>query len=481
MQSNLTAFTTPHFRVLSDDQMQELHRAGLEVLQRTGVQVDDEEGLELFRKAGAFVEGNRVRIPVALVENALRTAPSSVALWTKDGRRTVVLEDKKTYFGTGSDAPNIVDSYTGERRPYRKEDVVKGMRLCDYLPHIDFVMSMGLISDVPRPTSDIHQFEAMLLNTWKPVVFTATSLFNLTKMIDLAVAVAGSLEALQRRPFACLYAEPISPLRHDPESVRKVLYMAERNLPVIYCPGMMAGATGPVTLAGALVLANAELLSAVTLTQLKREGAPYIYGGGIMFTDMRSTVPSFGAPEFLMGLAALAEMGHYYGLPIWGYAGCSDSKALDQQAAMESVMSIFMAALTGSNLVHDVCYLESAMASCYEMVVLGNEMIGMVKQMMKGIEFTAETMAIEAIDQLGPTGNYLTAEHTLKHFRKNWYSDLIDRQNYTDWERAGKLTMGERLNRKVQDILSSYMPEPFPDNVQRAVRRLIEKTEEELT
>jgi trimethylamine--corrinoid protein Co-methyltransferase len=354
------------------------------------------------------------------------------------------------------------------------------MYLCDYLPHIDFVMSLGLVSDVPRPTSDIHQFEAMLLNTWKPVVFTATGFTNLTKMIDLALTVAGGLEELQRKPFACLYAEPISPLRHDPESIRKIFFMAERNLPVIYCPGMMAGATGPVTLAGALVLANAELLSAVTLTQLKRAGAPYIYGGGIMFTDMRTAVPSFGAPEFLMGLAALAEMGHYYDLPIWGYAGCSDSKALDQQAAVESVMSIYMAALTGSNLVHDVCYLESAMASCYEMVVLGNEMIAMVKQMMKGIEFTPETMAIDVIDQVGPTGNYLTAEHTLKHFRKNWYSDLIDRQNRESWEQAGKLTMGERLNRKVKGILASYAPEPFPDDVQRAVRKIIEETDEEL-
>jgi len=196
-----------------------------------------------------------------------------------------------------------------------------------------------------------------------------------------------------------------------------------------------------------------------------------------MFVDMLSGVPSFGAPEFLMGLAALAEMGHYYNLPVFGYAGCSDSKVLDQQAAIESAMSIYMAALTGSNLVHDVCYLESAMASSYEMVVLGNEIIDVVKQMMKGIEFNAETMAVDVIDQLGPAGNYLEAEHTFKHYKDNWYSELIDRRNYEGWERTGKLTMGDRLNRKAKEILDTHTPEPFPEDVQRGVHEIIERAE----
>jgi len=414
------------------------------------------------------------------VEKALRTAPSSVALWTKDGRRTVVLEGRKTYYGTGSDAPNIIDSYTGERRRFRKEDVVKGMILCDYLPHIDFVMSMGLISDVPLQTSDLHQFEAMLLHTWKPVVFTALSLSNCSKMVDMAVEVAGSLEELQQKPFMCLYAEPTSPLRHDPESDRNVLFMAERNLPLIYVPGMMAGATGPVTLAGSLVLANAEVLSALTMTQLKREGAPFISGGGIMFLDMRTTVLSQGAPEFWMGLAAMAEMGHYYNLPIFGYAGLTDAPILDEQAAIESAMSIFISALSGAHLVHDVCYLDTAMASAYEVTVLGNEIIAMVKQMMKGIEFNKETMAIDVIDKVGPGGDYLTEEHTLKHFRDNWYPELLFRGNYEAWVQEGKLTLGDRVNRRVKEILETHVPKPFPEDVQRKVREIIEKAEADL-
>lgn len=477
MQSNFTSYSTPHFRVLSDDQLQELHWASLEVLQRTGFQIDDEEGLELFRKAGAYVDGNRVRLPTALVERAIRTAPSSVALWTKDGRRTVVLEGRKTYYGTGSDAPNILDSYTGERRKFRKEDVVKGMILCDYLPHIDFVMSMGLISDVPWQTSDLHQFEAMLLHTWKPVVFTALSLPNCSRMVDMAVVVAGSLQALQQKPFICLYAEPISPLLHDPDSVHNVLFMAERNLPLIYCPGMMAGATGPVTLAGSLVLANAEMLSSLTLTQLKREGAPFIYGGGIMFLDMRTAVLSQGAPEFWMGLAAMAEMGHYYNLPIFGYAGLTDAPILDEQAAIESAMSIFISALSGAHLVHDVCYLDTALVSAYEVTVLGNEIIAMVKEIMKGIEFTEETMALDVIDQVGPAGNYLGEEHTLKHFRDNWYPELLFRGDYKAWVRDGKLTLGDRVNRKVKEILETYSPKPFPEDVQRKVREILEEAE----
>jgi len=480
MQSNFTSYTTPHFRVLSDDQLQELHWRSLEVLQRTGVKINDPTGVELFRKAGAFVDGNLVRIPTSLVERSLRTAPSSVALWTKDGRRTVVLEGRKTYYGTGSDAPNILDSFTGERRPFLKEDVVKGMILCDALPNIDFVMSMGLISDGPRETSDLHQFEAMLLNTWKPVVYTALSLENCRKMVDMAVVVAGSLEKLQQQPFLCLYCETISPLLHSSEAVEKVLFMAEHNLPVIHVPGMLAGATGPVTMAGSLVLANAEMLSSVVMTQLQREGSPFVYGGGIMYFDMKTTVPSQAAPEFWLTLAAQAEMGHYYNLPIFGYAGLTDAVTLDQQAAAESAMSIFISALSGAHLVHDVCYLETAMASAYEVTVLGNELIGMVKQIMKGIEFNEETLAVDVIDRVGPGGHYLLDDHTLRHYRDCWYPELFFRGNLQAWEREGKQTLWDRVNRKVKDILAGHQPKPFPEDVVSRVREIIDVTEASL-
>ena len=156
------------------------------------------------------------------------------------------LEDGKTYYGTGSDCPNIVDSDTGDRRKFVKDDVARGSLLCDALPNIDFMMSMGLASDVPEKTSDRHQFEAMVLNTTKPIVFTAHDLDGLHDIVDMAAAVAGDLDELRRNAFIILYAEPISPLKNAKEAVEKLLYMAENDLPVIYSPGMLSGATGPV-------------------------------------------------------------------------------------------------------------------------------------------------------------------------------------------------------------------------------------------
>ena len=188
------------------------------------------------------------------------------------------------------------------------------------------------------------------------------------------------MEELRRNPFIILYAEPITPLKNAQEAVEKLLYMAENDLPVIYAPGMLSGATGPVTLAGCLALANAESLCGLVMAQLKREGGPFIYGGGILPLDMRTSVAAYGAPELQLAGAALADMAHYYRLPRFSGAGASDSKVLDQQAMIEGTISTVMQALCGANLVHDVGYLEGGLTGSYEMVVAMDEVIGMVKR-----------------------------------------------------------------------------------------------------
>jgi len=465
------------FRVLSESQLEELHLATLEVLRRTGVDVLVDEALELFKKAGAKVDGTRVRIPPHLVEWAIRTAPSRVVVCTRDGKPAMYLEDSKSYYGTGSDTHNIVDPYTGERRRTVKADIGNVAKVCDYLPNIDFVMCMGIAHDVTESISDLHHFEAMVNNTKKPLVFTAWNLDNLKDIVEMAEVVAGGPEALRYNPFIVVYLEPASPLQLIREPTEKLLYMAQKGLPSVWTPGQVGGGTSPVTLAGSLVQGNAEALSGLVLAQLKQEGAPIIYGGCTLLMDMATGVAAYSAPEFMLSVAAWADLAHYYGLPVWGYAGCSDSKTFDQQAALTGAMHTLMAALSGQNLIHDVGYIESGMTTSFEQIVSNNEVIGMVKRIMEGIEISEETLALDVIDKVGPGGHFLGEDHTLRHFRENWFPELIDRERYDRWAERGKKTLGQRANEKVREILETHVPEPLPEEIKGKLAAIIERAE----
>ena len=474
MKSSFQAYETPQFRILSDDQIYEIHLASLEILERTGVNVYEKEALSLLGDAGARIGKNeRVRIPSYMVENALQTVPKRVTLCGRDGSRKVRLEGNKSYFGTGSDCPNILDSFTGKRRPMTKEDVAKAAQLCDYLPNIDFFMSLGLASDVPWDIYDKHQFEAMLFNTTKPIIFTAVDRTGMTGIIEMSSLVAGSEENLKKNPFICLYAEPVSPLMHVETAVRKLLLAAEKEIPVIYTPCPMSGATAPVTMAAALAQGNAECLSGLVIHQLKNPGAPFITGGVISIMDMNSLILSYGAPELHLLSAASTDIAHYYRLPMFSTAGCSDSKVLDQQAAAEASISCLMAALSGANLVHDVGYLEYALTGSYEMIVFSNEIIGMVKRILRGIKVTPETLTLDIIDKVGPEGNYIAEEHTVRNFRKEqWFPHLFNRKTYDDWVSEGKKTMGDRLTEEVKKILAEHKPAPLPEKLKSEIHAI---------
>jgi trimethylamine--corrinoid protein Co-methyltransferase len=478
MRTSYAVQKSPHFSVLSEDQKEDLHLASLEILWRTGCRVLCDEAITLLKKAGADVsDGNLVRMPAHLVEWAIRCAPPRVVMADRNGERVMFLEDGKTHYGTGSDCPNIVDSKTGARRKFLKADVADASRLCDGLPNIDFMMSMGLASDVPAQTSDRHQFEAMVLNTTKPIIFTAHDLDGIRDIVDMAAAVAGDLDELRRNPFIMLYGEPITPLKHAKESVEKLLFMAQNALPAIYAPGMLSGATAPVTIAGCLALANAESLFGLVMAQLAREGAPFVYGGGALPIDMRTSVAAYGAPELQLAGAALADMAHFYRLPRFSSAGASDSKVLDQQAMIEGTMSTLMQALCGANLVHDVGYLESGLTGSYEMAVAIDEVIGMVKRIMGGLEISDDTLALDVIHRVGPGGQFIDDQHTLKHFREAWFPRLLDRRNYESWDADGRKTMGERLNKRVNELLAEHVPDAVPADKAERMREIIHAAE----
>jgi trimethylamine--corrinoid protein Co-methyltransferase len=468
------------FRLLSDAQLQQIHDASLEILGRTGVRVCDADSLDLLQEAGCSVRnGNVVMFSAAVVEQAVDGAPSRITLGRRSGDARLDLEGHASFFGTGSDLPNTIDLETGERRPSMLSDVAATARLADALPNLDFVMSMALPSDVTRQTADRHSFLAMVANTSKPIVFTAWDATGLADIIAMAEIVAGGADALVQNPFVVAYLEPTSPLQHSETALRKLSMMVDKGLPFVYSPGPVEGATAPVTPAGSLAMANAEVLSGLTIAQLRRPGAPVIYGSGSGPLDMKTTVATYMSPEFMLHCKGIAELGqHFYKMPVWGFAGCSDSKRADMQAGVDSALWILWTALCGSNLVHDVGYVESGMTCSYEMIVICDEVIGFVRHLLKGIGISPETLALDVIDEVGPGGEYVTTEHTLQHYRECWYPRVFDRMSFPSWVDAGRPTAEGRARELARKLIAEHRPEPLSETTLETLEAIVATADE---
>ena len=469
MSQDTLAF--PRLGMLSQEQCETVHRASLEILRRTGVRVYHQEALELLRQTDAVItDENLVRFPPGLVEWALAQAPSRVALCRRGSDQVVApLEGRLVNFGTGSDCPNYLDPRTGERRPFTAADVIDCIHVVDALPELDFCMSMGIPAALKAANVYRQQFALMLEHTAKPIVFVCNDRADCEAIAAMAAAAAGGIEQLRLNPTLLLYSEPSTPLKHSETATGKLLYMAEQALPIVHSPAPMMGGTAPVTLAGGLALGNAEVLSSLVMHQLKRPGAPFVYGSGLHHMDMKTTISVYGAPEFQLARVAVAEMGRFYGLPTWGYAGHSDSCVMDEQAAADAAFSVLVALLAGNNLVHDVGYLEAGLTTSPEMIVFTAEMISMMRHFMDGMSLDAESLALDVIDQVGPGGDFLTAKHTLKHFRELWQPTLFSRQRADKWIATGSKRLGQRLKEKTIAIIKGHQPEPLSDNVREEI------------
>lgn len=455
--ANSIIFESPQFTLLSETQLQHLHLAALEVLRRTGVRFYHQEALEILKKAGASIsDGNLIKIPAHVVQNALRSVPNRIVMCDRDGAPAMFLEGYNCYFGTGSDTLNLLDPETGEHRVFTKADIINGYRLCDALPNIHFVMSIGIPSEVEPLMVYDTQMALMLEHTSKPIVFVTNDKASCQRAIDMAAVVAGGYDALVEQQHILLYSEPTSPLEQSETAVEKLMLMAEWGLPIVHSPAPMMGATGPITMAGGIVLALAEILSSLVLHQLKRPGAPFVFGSGIHHVDMLSGQIVYASPEFQLTRTAIAELGRWYGLPTWGYAGCSDAKVMDEQAAAEAMMSVMMSKLMGSNLIHDVGYMESGVTTSFEMIVLTDELIAMTDHLMKGIEINDDTVMIDELDKVGPGGQFMDSKETYKRFKEYWYPGLLDHKVYSRWMEDGSKTMGQRLNAKVKELIKEH-------------------------
>jgi trimethylamine--corrinoid protein Co-methyltransferase len=479
-KTNYEVNATPKFQVLSEEEIEAIYYAALRVLYETGVRVYDKEGVEVAHSGGAIVEdttedSSLVKMPPWMVDKARATLPRKVVVVGPDRKYRMELYKNQIYFGAGSDTPFTIDPYTGKRRRATYQDVKNFARLAEALPNIDFHMSLGIVQDTAVGTYDRWQYLAMLEGTNKPINITAVDLDGVRDQLEMAHIRLGGEEEWKKGPCFSLYIEPVSPLSHSQEVVQKLLFAADHDIPFVYTPCPLAGATAPTTLAGTAVQALTESLFGIVLSQLRKPGASLIIGGLMSNMDMLTTVYCYGSPEMALLSAAYTDITKWLGVPEYETAGCSDVKIFDEQAAMEAAINIATAALIGGNMIHDVGYIEQGLTSSMELMVASDEIIDMVKRILRGIPVTDETMALDVMDTIGPGGHYLEHDHTYDRFKTEiWRPKLLDRQNWENWTETGSKRYGERVHDRVIELLETETEPLFDEAMYKELRRICE-------
>lgn len=458
---------------MGPQECEQIHLASLEILQRVGIEVHDEEARKLLVKGGAKADGIRIFLPEVMVEKALAVTPKRMTLCDRYGNVALRAGGYNTYFGGGSDCLNILDHRTGQRRRAVIKDVVEASILMDALPEIEFVMSGFMPSDVDQKIYDRYQMEVMLNNTTKPIVFVPPDFEGCVAAVEMCEIVAGGADAFQQRPFAICYLNVTSGLIANAETLQKCMYLAGTGLPLLYIPLNAGGVNSPTTTAGCMATMNAGTLLGIVLAQLVREGTPVAvpgWNGGPY--NLQTMVGNY----VLAGEQGVAtSIGKYYDLPVFGLGGCTDSKILDQQCGMEVAFSLMSALMYGANLVHDVGFMDAGAQGSLALIAIVNDQLGFLRASTVGVLVNDETLALNVVEELGAKGNYLAHEHTLQHFKKAYYSKLADKRQHSQWTQQGATSMEERAAQQVEKILSEHTPEPLPADVQRDIKKIVER------
>ena len=475
----MTEYRGGKFSVLSSDQIYDIHMATLEVLERTGVLVKEENALKLLDDSGAIVdfESKRVRIPQYLVEEAIQRAPKSIKLCGRDPKNNLRVHGNRSYFGLGGSGIYMLDPDTYQRRTATLQDLADSTRLADSLENIDFLMGLIIPQDVDQSVWDRYSALVKLQNTTKHCFTGALGEDGARNVIKMASLVAGSESELEKNPLFSFILCTVSPLTHDARNTETAMELARHKAPIIFACESICGGTAPVTLGGTLVLQNAEVLSANVIAQLTNPGTPVRYGAVSSPMDMRNGSIVMGVPEVALLGVAVTQLAQYYGIPLYSMAGISDSKIPDAQAAYEKSLQQVLVGLTGGNLIHNAAgMLDKMITGSLEQMVIDDEIIGMVKRIMRGIEINTDTLATDIIDKVGPGGNFLGEKHTRKYYQSEHdLSTLSDRLTREAWEKKGSKDVDQRAKEAVKQRLEIHKVEPLDLEIREMLEKIVTK------
>lgn len=466
------------YQVLSETDCETILNATFDILENTGMDIQHPRAQKLLTDAGAKQEDGVIKIPRSLVIDCINSAGKELVLYDRFGNEKLRAGGTRTYFGLGPTNPFFNDFKTGERRKSQRSDVTESAIVADACPNIDFLMGLAQISDYNIGLSDVYETYEMLTNSTKPVISWGVSVDGLKEQVDMGAAVAGGHEKLIEKPFMALFPGcPVSPLIIDAKIYEKLEYSAQSGLPLIWMSGAQLGSVTPVTIAGAVSVAMAEMLGGLVLAQLVRKGCTIACGFVVLTVDMSTTHSAYGSPEHCLGEAMNADLFHYLNLPTMQTGGVTDAKIVDEQAAIETSMQVLTNILNGGHLVHDVGFIDGAMSGALEQIVLTDEIISYARRMERGITINEETLALDVIHEVGPGGEFLTHEHTFENFRGEfWFPTLLTRELYSNWEQ-NKMDMRTRLRKKTEKLLAEHRAPALPEDVTRKLNEILTAAE----
>jgi trimethylamine--corrinoid protein Co-methyltransferase len=473
----------PQLKILSEEQIHEIHRTALSILRDTGVQVKAPRALELLRQAGAEVDEQTMicRIPSPVVEEALRQAPSSFTIYARSPKHNVEVSTEALHIEPMIGRLNCFESRSGQTHRTTLEDVADLVKLADALPCYHLLHSgaiMPQIEGVPIRATHVYGYRESVRNSTKPIKATSRERIMAEDCLRMVAVIAGGEETLRKKPYTFTTDNPVAPLLHDKEQVEGALEYARYGLPIDVTSEPQAGATSPVTLAGLLAQQTADVISGITIIQLANPGNPVWYGtcGSIM--DMRVGRIAIGAVEMGLINVASAQIAHSYGIPCRGTASATDSKLLDFQAGYEKTLVLTMAALGGVNKIFYPGTMEGALTVSKEGLVLDGEIIDSIYRVLRGVQVEELTLAKEVIHSVGPGGHFLKQRHTMQFLQAEHFLPLLaNRQTRERWEQGGSRSMVEQAQKRVEQLLAEHAVEPLPASMEAELERIIRDVE----
>ncbi|WP_282432060.1 glycine betaine--corrinoid protein methyltransferase [Thermincola ferriacetica] len=471
----------PKFNILTPEQVQAVHDHTMKILEEIGVEFLYEPALEVFRKHGQKVDGHRVYFKREFVEEQVKKAPAQFTLHARNPENNLICGGEHIIYMPGYGAPFIHEA-DGTRRNATMADYDNFVKLAGASKNMH--MTGGTVvepTDVDDRIRHLKMIYSHIKNSDKCFMGSASGRERAEDSIEMAAMLFGGRDVIKEKPALICLINSVTPLKYDDRMLGALMAYAEAGQAMVIASLVMAGSTGPATLAGALALQNAEVLAGITLAQCINPGTPVVYGSTSAITDMATGSLAIGNPECALFTSASAQLARFYGVPSRGGGGLSDAKIADAQAGYESMMTLLATSATGINFVlHTAGILQYFMAMSYEKFMIDDEIAGMVLRYLNGIDFAEEKFAFDVIADVGPGGHFLTQKHTKKNHKFEMRRALLsDRQSYDGWAKE-KLDTNARANRKWQEVLANYEPPALDAGLDEALKNFIEKRTAEL-
>jgi len=443
--------------LLTQEQVERIHDASLEILEDVGLKVRYGPARDLFKKHGCSVEEERVKFPRAVVEKYRKMVSPSFTFHARDPKFDKTIPQDSPVIVTASSAPDIIDPVTGVERRAESKDIARIAHLINELPGYDVFSISTLADDAPADQFTVSRLYPSIKYCLKPIRVTTTDMKDTRSVMEMAYIVAGGKDAYMERPFLTHhYCPVVSPLTMDHLSTENVMYFAEQGLPVYPTIVPNAGLTSPMSMAGSLVQGNAEFLSALLLMQMVKEGTPTIYATLGTVADMRSGAYTSGAIECGMLHMAFAQMARFYNVPAGGYVGLTNSKLNDMQAGYETGMSGIAGVLGGMDMFNIGGLIDALKTFDFAKAVADDEMAQMMKRMKRGISFNADDLGLDIIKQVGPGGSFITAKHTTSRMKTEAVmTKIADRDARSIWEKKGATDTHAKAMKKAREVMTS--------------------------